>query len=117
MRTVRVDATAPAAPEITAPAQDSAQSSATVTLSGSAEPSADIAVSEGVGARGTAKADAGGAWTVAIANVPEGAHEYTATATDEAVHTSAPSADPARARRSHAAARTGRCRATRTASR
>ncbi len=92
VRTVRVDVTAPAAPEITSPAQDSAQSSATVTLSGSAEPSADIAVSEGAGARWTAKADAGGAWTVAIANVPEGAHEYTATATDEAVHTSAPSA-------------------------
>ena len=90
--TVRVDTTAPAAPEIAAPAQDSAQRSTTVTLSGTAEPNADIAASEGVDARGTAKADAGGAWSVTIADVPEGVHEYAATATDEAGHTSAPSA-------------------------
>ena len=90
--TVRVDTTPPVAPEIAAPAQDSAQHSTTVTLSGTAEPNADIAVSEGADARGTAKADAGGAWTVTIADVAEGVHEYAATATDEAGHTSAPSA-------------------------
>jgi hypothetical protein len=87
-RTVRVDTTAPEAPEITSPAQDSAQNSTTVTLSGTAEPGASIAISEG----GAATADANGAWTVTIAGVSEGDHEYTATATDEAQHTSAPSA-------------------------
>ena len=90
--TVRVDLNAPAAPEIVAPAQDSAQRSTTVTLSGTAEPNAGIAVSEGADARGTANAGADGAWTVAIADVPEGVHEYTATATDEAERVSAPSA-------------------------
>ncbi len=86
-----IDTVAPAAPVITTPAQDSAQNSKMVTLSGSAEPGADVVVSEGADARGTAMADAGGAWTVAIAGVPEGVHEYTATATDAVEHTSAPS--------------------------
>ena len=90
--TVRVDVNAPAPPDIAAPPHDSAQNSTTVTLSGSAEPNADVAIREGTEARGSAKAGANGAWTVAIANVPEGVHEYTATATDDAAHTSAPSA-------------------------
>jgi Bacterial Ig domain len=93
-RTVTVDTTAPGAPEITAPAQDSVQRSTTVTLSGSAEPSANIAVAEGPDARGATKAGADGAWTVTITDAPEGVHEYTATATDESGHTSP--ASPAR---------------------
>jgi len=84
--TVRVDTIAPAAPEITSPAQDSAQNSTTVTLAGSAEPGATIAVGGGA-----ATADANGAWTVTLTGVAEGLHEYTATATDEAGHTSAAS--------------------------
>ena len=72
-----IDTVAPAAPVITTPAQDSAQNSKMVTLSGSAEPGADVVASEGADARGTAMADAGGACKVAIAGAPEGVHECT----------------------------------------
>ena len=90
--TVHVDATAPAAPEIDSPAEGSAQQSTTVTLSGRTEPGATVEVLEGSESRGTAKADAGGAWTRAISDVGEGMHAYTATATDAAGHTGPPSA-------------------------
>src|SRR3954471_5368195 len=89
---VTVDTTAPAAPAIDSPADGSAQRSTTVTLSGRAEPGANVAVAEGTEARGEATADATGAWSLALDNVAEGAHAYTATARDTAGHTGPASA-------------------------
>jgi hypothetical protein len=86
-----VDATAPAAPVITAPADNSVQKVATVTLSGTAEPGSSVAV-DGSAPYGPATADASGNWTLTIPTVAEGVHTYTATATDAAGHTSLASA-------------------------
>ena len=91
LRTVRVDADAPAAPRIVSPAEASAQRSTTVTLAGTTEPGASVAVLEGADARGAATADADGDWALAIAGVAEGVHAYTATATDTAGHVGAAS--------------------------
>src|SRR3954451_9786080 len=89
---VTVDTSAPAAPEIDSPADGSAQRSTTVTLSGRAEPGAKVAVADGTEARGETTADAAGAWSLVLENEAEGAHAYTATATDTASHTGPASA-------------------------
>ena len=90
-RTVRVDTTAPAAPAITAPADNALQNSATVTLSGIAEAGATVEVFEGAASRGTTTANGSGNWTRAIPSVGDGTHTYTAKATDAAGNTSAAS--------------------------
>src|SRR3954469_13453421 len=79
-----VDTTAPAAPTITAPPDNSAQNSTTVTLSGNAEAGSTVEVFEGATSRGTTTATAQGTWTRSIPGVGQGSHTYTATARDAA---------------------------------
>jgi hypothetical protein len=87
------DRTAPPAPAITTPAADALQASSTVTLSGASdEANAKIEVFDGAISKGTAATGDTGAWTVTLPGVPDGAHAYTATATDVAGNTSLASA-------------------------
>jgi hypothetical protein len=88
---VRVDLDAPAAPSIDAPADGSAQNTRTVALGGRAEADAEVEVLDGATSVGTTTAGDDGSWTLSVADVAEGTHTYTATATDEAARVSAPS--------------------------
>jgi hypothetical protein len=85
-----VDTIAPAAPAITSPQQDGFVG-ASFTLSGTAEPNATVEVLEGTTSKGTTKANGSGAWSKALSGVSEGAHTYTAKATDAAGNTSSAS--------------------------
>ncbi len=99
---VVVDQTAPAAPVIAAIAEDTGASNSdeitndpTLILSGTAEANAIVQVFlSGVGSIGTTTADGSGAWAFDYTgtSLEEGAHNFTATATDVAGNTSAASA-------------------------
>ena len=91
-RTWTVDTTPPTAPLISSPPEGRQIASGTVDLAGSAEASATIALFEGATARGTTTASGGGNWSLSLSGVPDGAHTYTATATDPVGNTSGPSA-------------------------
>ncbi|HEY4095736.1 MAG TPA: Ig-like domain-containing protein [Baekduia sp.] len=75
-RAVNVDAGVPAAPSIDSPVEGSAQRSTTVTLKGRAETDSTVTVA------GQSTTAAGGEWTLVLDDQSEGAHAYTATATD-----------------------------------
>jgi hypothetical protein len=91
-RTFSVDNTAPIAPAIKVPAADALQKSQTVTLEGTAEPNAIVEVFDGATSKGKPAANAEGAWTLQLTDVAEGAHVYTAKATDAATNVSPASA-------------------------
>ncbi|HYT09545.1 MAG TPA: DNRLRE domain-containing protein, partial [Mycobacteriales bacterium] len=91
-RTWTVDTVAPAAPVILSPADGGTNSTGTVAVSGTAEPASAVAVFDGAGQKGTAAADADGSWSVTLTGVANGAHSYTAKATDPAGNTSPASA-------------------------
>jgi hypothetical protein len=86
--TFTVDTIAPGMPAITGPAT----SGASIDLTGSAEPNADVDIFEGATPFGTATADGSGAWDFPIYDAPAGQHTYTAVARDAAGNSSAPSA-------------------------
>ncbi len=92
-----VDTTPPDAPLITGFADDTgavgdgATADATPTLSGSAEANSTIEVFDGTTSLGTTIADNNGAWTFTTAALTIGAHAFTASATDFAGNTGAPS--------------------------
>lgn len=85
-RTVRVtpaDTTAPGAPSITSPANNSYDRDGAFSVAGTAEPGSRVDAYEGTVHKGTSIAAAGtGAWTIALTDVASGRHAYTATATD-----------------------------------
>jgi hypothetical protein len=92
---VTVDATAPSAPIITVAANDVASTHTTVanggltndatpTLSGTAEAGSTVTIFDGVNRLGSTTADGGGAWTYTPPVLADGAHHFTATATDAA---------------------------------
>ena len=83
-----IDTVAPAAPQITSPADNSIQSSSTVALAGSAEAGATVALFDGQTAVGSATADLAGSWQRTLTGVGDGAHTYTAVATDAAGNSS-----------------------------
>jgi PKD repeat protein len=89
---VTVDTQAPAAPAITSPADHSYDNSHTVVLSGTAEPNSTIVVYDGSASVGGASTNGAGNWTSTLTSVADGAHAYTATATDAAGNTSPASA-------------------------
>jgi uncharacterized protein YhfF len=91
-RTWAVDLTAPAAPEITSPADGSTNRTGAITLSGTAEPGSIVTVFEGATSKGTTTATGAGAWSRALTGVADGSHTYTAKATDVAGNPSAASA-------------------------
>ena len=90
--TVTVDAAVPAPPLITAPTDDSDRTNPVVTLTGTAEPLTTVAVSRTGVPAGAVAVDAGGDWLLETAPLDDGAHVFTATATDTAGNTSPSSA-------------------------
>jgi hypothetical protein len=78
-----VDTIAPAAPAITSP-QDNGFVGASFTLSGTAEPNATVEVFEGTTSQGKTQTNVSGVWSKALSGLNEGAHTYTAKATDAA---------------------------------
>jgi hypothetical protein len=83
-----VDTIAPAAPAITSP-QENGFVGASFTLSGTSEPNATVEVFEGTTSKGTTQTNGSGIWSKAVSGLSEGAHTYTAKATDAAGNTSA----------------------------
>jgi hypothetical protein len=83
-RSWTIDTLPPAAPQITSPADNSIQSSSTVALVGNAESGASVALLDGQTAVGTVTADLAGSWQRTLTGVGDGAHAYTAVATDAA---------------------------------
>jgi hypothetical protein len=82
------DSIAPAAPEITSPADGTHTSSADVSLSGTG--AGDILIFDGESQIGTVE-DAMGSWSHTATGLSEGSHAFTATARDEALNESGPS--------------------------
>jgi len=86
------DSEAPSAPTITSPQNNSYDTDGSFSVSGSAEAARTVELFEGTTSRGTTKADSSsGAWSIALSGVSEGAHTYTAKATDAAGSTSSAS--------------------------
>jgi hypothetical protein len=79
-----VDTTAPAAPELTSPADGGVTASASATVAGTAEPGAVVEVFDGGVSRGVTTAGSGGAWSKAVTGLADGSHTFTAKATDAA---------------------------------
>jgi type II secretory pathway pseudopilin PulG len=77
-----IDATAPAPPAITAPA-DGSTTTSSVRVVGRAGPGQDVQVMDGTAAAATAAADAGGDWSANLV-LASGTHSLTATTTDPA---------------------------------
>ena len=86
-----VDGTPPAAPALTAPADNSTTKSASVAVSGTAEAGATITVLDGgTPVAGTVTVAGNGTWSKPV-TAADGAHTFTATAKDAAGNTSAAS--------------------------
>jgi hypothetical protein len=83
------DTTAPAAPVITSPANNTHDIDGSFTISGTAEANSTVEVFEGTASRGTTATDASGTWSVPLSGVTEGNHTYAATAKDAAGNVSA----------------------------
>lgn len=64
---------------------------ATLALAGTAEPQSTVTIFDGTVQLGTVTADAGGGWSFVTPALAAGPHAFTATATDDATNTSAPS--------------------------
>ena len=86
--TVIVDGTAPAAPAINSPANNSFDTDGNVTLAGTAEEGSTVEVFDGPTSKGRTAVDSSGAWSKTLSAVGEGSHTYTAKATDAADNTS-----------------------------
>ncbi|HLL00560.1 MAG TPA: Ig-like domain-containing protein, partial [Myxococcaceae bacterium] len=90
--TFTVDATAPAAPVVQTPANNSTTSDNTPDYSGTAEPGSTVTVIVDGTPVGTTTANAAGTWTFTpVVALAEGPHTVRATATDAAGNTSPPS--------------------------
>jgi probable HAF family extracellular repeat protein len=86
------DTEAPSSPTITSPQNNSYDTDGSFSVSGSAEASSTVELFEGTTSKGTTKADSSsGAWSIALSGLSEGAHTYTAKATDAAGNTSSAS--------------------------
>ncbi len=90
LRRVRVDATAPAAPSITAPGLDERLTTRTPTVSGTAEPASSVEVSIDGRTICTTVADSSGRWSCPAPSLLDGVHEVAVTSHDEAGNTSGP---------------------------
>jgi probable HAF family extracellular repeat protein len=83
------DSQAPPPPAITSPQNNSYDTDGSFSVSGSAEAGSTVELFEGTTSKGTTKADSSsGAWSIALSGASEGAHTYTAKATDAAGNTS-----------------------------
>ena len=87
-----IDTTAPAAPVISSPADESVTSDSTPTISGTAEAGSTVTVRDGLTVIGTTTADGSGNWSLTPSSaLTDGAHSFSATATDAAGNESAQS--------------------------
>jgi len=90
--TVKLDKSAPSAPVITSPANNSYDTDGTITISGTAETNSTVEVFEattsGDTSKGTTPVDASGAWTKTLSGVSGGSHTYKGKAKDAAGNTS-----------------------------
>jgi len=82
--TITLDTVAPNAPVITAPTGGAISSNTTPAISGTAEANASVAVNDGVTGLGIVSASGTGAWSLTPGALAEGAHSFTAIATDQA---------------------------------
>jgi hypothetical protein len=82
-RTVTVDTAAPGAPAITTPSADVLQNAKTVNLAGTTASGTTVEIFDGAVSKGQATVS-GTTWTLTLSNVADGAHPYTAKATDTA---------------------------------
>ena len=85
---VTIDTTAPAAPVITG---DTIVNTNEMMLTGTAEANSKVTIFEGSMLLGTATANDSGAWSYTTKPLSDGSHAFTATASDLADNTSAPS--------------------------
>jgi probable HAF family extracellular repeat protein len=86
------DNEAPSPPTITSPPNNSYDKDGSFSVSGSAEAASSVELFEGTTSKGTIKADSSsGAWSIALSEVSEGTHTYTAKATDAAGNTTSAS--------------------------
>ena len=77
---------------ITSPGNNSYDTDGSFSVSGNAPAGSTVELFEGTTSRGTTKADSSsGAWSIALSGLSEGAHTYTARATDAAGNTSSAS--------------------------
>jgi hypothetical protein len=83
------DTQAPSPPSITSPQNNTYDTDGSFSVSGSAEAGSTVELFEGTASKGTTKADSSsGAWSISLSGLSEGAHTYTAKATDAAGNTS-----------------------------
>ena len=93
-KVVTVDTVAPSAPVIasfssdTGTVGDGITSDTTLTLAGSAAANSTVTIFDGTNQIGTTTANGSGAWGVTTSPLPNGSHNFTATATDVAGNTS-----------------------------
>src|SRR5215216_6900402 len=74
---------APAPPKITSPQNNTYDRDSSISVSGSAERGSTVELFEGTTSKGTTKADSStGAWSIALSKVSDGAHTYSAKATN-----------------------------------
>lgn len=78
-----IDATAPAAPTITAPAANASLSNPSVVISGTAEAASVVTVREGTAVLGSIPADGAGAWSI-TKSMGNGSHTIGVSAVDAA---------------------------------
>ena len=88
-----VDTAAPAAPVISAPANNSYDTDGSIAIGGTAEAYATVRIFEGTTLKGTAEADYAGRWSKTVSGVANGPHTYAARATDRAGNASAGSSN------------------------
>jgi uncharacterized protein YhfF len=80
----RVDTTPPATPAIVSPADGATSASATLTVSGTAEPGSIVELFDGATSKGVTTATSGGVWSKGAPALADGSHTFTAVATDAA---------------------------------
>lgn len=86
-----VDATAPSAPLITSPVEDSTFHVRSFTVSGTAEANTTVELFEGTASKGKTQVNASGEWSIELTGVSDGSHSYKAKATDAAGNASSES--------------------------
>ncbi len=82
-----VDTVAPAAPVISSPANNSYNTTGSITLSGTAEANSTVTIFDGTTSKGMTTADTAGSWSILLSSVADGTHTYTAKGTDAAGNT------------------------------
>jgi hypothetical protein len=82
---ISIVSVAPAPPKITSPQNNTYDNDGNFSVSGSAERGSTVELFEGAISKGTTKADPStGAWSIALSKVSDGAHTYSAKATNVA---------------------------------